>query len=242
MLKQTVHVKSIRKITHNVIQLITNRPEGYSFLPGQSATLSIPGSEGEFVNKPFTFTSLPTDDLLEFTIKTYPERLGFTHRVMKLKERDEIVLHDSFGTLKFAGRGVFIAGGMGITPFLAIFRNLYVNHKMDGNILLFANRTKADIIHQNELISLLGQNLINILSDENRPGYFFGKIDADFLQEHITDFDQLFYLCGPSEMINDVEQSLFQLGVKCNQIIKELNTNNVNRKKGLRSIHSIGHI
>ena len=57
---------------------------------------------------------------------------------------------------EYKGEGVFIAGGAGITPFLSIFRYLNSKNEINNNILIFANKTKADIIHEEELKSLAG--------------------------------------------------------------------------------------
>ena len=81
--------------------------------------------EGWKDNKhPFTFTGLPIDDYLEFTIKTYPKHKGVTNELLHLKINDELILHDVFGAINYKGEGVFIAGGAGVTPFISIFRYL----------------------------------------------------------------------------------------------------------------------
>ena len=96
--------------------------------------------------RPFTFTCLPDDDYLEFTIKTYPSHKGVTNELLQLKQNDELILHDVFGAIAYKGEGVFIAGGAGVTPFISIFRFLRSKNEVGGNKLIFANKAKADII------------------------------------------------------------------------------------------------
>ena len=96
--------------------------------------------------RPFTFTCLPNDDYLEFTIKTYPSHKGVTNELLQLKQEDELILHDVFGAIAYKGEGVFIAGGAGVTPFISIFRFLRSKNEIGGNKLIFANKRKADII------------------------------------------------------------------------------------------------
>ena len=74
--------------------------------------------------RPFTFTSLPGDDHLEFTIKCYTDHDGVTNQLGQLKAGDELLLHDIWGAIHYTNEGTFIAGGAGITPFIAIFRQL----------------------------------------------------------------------------------------------------------------------
>jgi ferredoxin-NADP reductase len=172
--------------------------------------------------RPFTFTNLPADDSLEFTIKTYPEQEGVTNELLHLKRGEELVLHDVFGAIKYKGEGVFIAGGAGITPFISILRNLKAKNEIGDNMLLFANKTKADIILQDEFEALLGDSFVNILSDEHVEGYPYGRVTEDFLKAHVTDFSRQFYMCGPPPMIKDVEQQLINLGVAKDRITKEV--------------------
>jgi len=215
-------IASITNLTHDVVRIITNKPERFNFLPGQATTIAINKSGWLKEERPFSFTSLPTNNSLEFTIKSYPDQESVTNELFHLKKDDELVLHDVFGAITYKGEGVFIAGGAGITPFISIFRNLKSKNKIGNNMLLFANKTKADIILEKEFTALLGDAFINILSDEQLDGYHFGRISEEFLKATIHDFNQQFYICGPPPMINEVEDQLLTLGVDENQITKEI--------------------
>src|SRR5205085_7805378 len=158
---------------------------------------------------------------LEFTIKTYPDHNGVTNELLQLKENDELILHEVFGTIGYKGEGVFIAGGAGITPFISIFKQLERTNQIGNNKLVFANKTKADIILEQYFRELLGNNFINILSDEIIDGYPHGHITKDFLSEHIHNYSQQFYICGPDPMMDAVEKALTSLQVDSNSIVKE---------------------
>lgn len=218
----TLKIASIKNITHDVLRIITNKPDRFDFSPGQAANIAINKSGWRKEVRPFTFTNLPANNSLEFTIKTYPEQEGVTNELLDLKQGDELVLHDVFGAITYNGEGVFIAGGAGITPFISIFRSLKAKNEIGNNMLLFANKTKADIILEKELEELLGDAFVNILSDEQVEGYHHGLVTEAFLKENITDFNQQFYICGPPPMIKDVEKQLANLGVDKNQITKEV--------------------
>lgn len=217
-----VKIRSIEKITHDVVELTLDKPESYTFTPGQATEVAINKPGWVEQKRPFTFTSLPNEDHLEFTIKTYPARKGVTNELLKLKPGDELIIHDIWGAISYQGPGLFIAGGAGITPFLSIFRHLGSINKTAGNKLIFANKTKADIIREQELRDLLGENFINILSDEAYPGYAKGMITQDFLQENIGGADQKFYVCGPPPMMEAVQGYLANLGVGKNALVVEI--------------------
>jgi Flavodoxin reductases (ferredoxin-NADPH reductases) family 1 len=177
-----VKIKSIEHVTHDVLKIRTEKPASCDFKPGQATEISINKEGWKDQGRPFTFTSLPTDPYLEFTIKTYPERKGVTNELLNLKVPDELILKDIFGAIEYKGEGIFIAGGAGVTPFISIFRYLKTKNQSGNNKLIFANKTKADIIYEKEFKDLLGDNFINILSHEKTSEYNYGLITKEFLK------------------------------------------------------------
>ncbi len=217
-----VKISSIEKLTHDVLKIIVDKPSGYTFTPGQATEVSINEVTWKEEKRPFTFTSLPDDPSLEFTIKTYPSHASVTNRLLALKQNDELIIRDVWGAITYQGEGLFIAGGAGVTPFIAILRQMHGMKQIGNNKLIFANKTKADIIHKEEFEKILGSNFINILSDEQAPGYASGMITEKFLKEHIADVDKKFYLCGPPPMIEAVQGFLVTLGVHDNAVVMEI--------------------
>jgi len=216
-----VKVRSVKKVTHDVLGITADKPDNYSFIPGQATDVSINKDGWKDELRPFTFTCLPGDDHVEFTIKTYPDHPGVTNELLNLKQGDELILHDVFGDIAYKGEGIFIAGGAGITPFIAILRQLKSANKVGNNKLIFANKTKADIILEAEFKGLLGNNFINVLADETVEGYEHGFITAALLSKHIAADGKFIYLCGPPPMMDAVEKELANLKIDSKFIIKE---------------------
>jgi ferredoxin-NADP reductase len=221
MEEHLVKIESIQYITRDVLQIVTEKPERYSFTPGQATEVAINNKDWRDKKRPFTFSGLPDKDYLEFTIKTYPLNKGVTNELTHLNTDDELILHDIFGTIVYRGEGVFIAGGSGITPFISIFRHLKAENKIGNNRLIFANKTKDDIILAREFRDVLGDKFINILSDEKVKGYAHGLITKEFLLANIGSNSQTFYMCGPPLMMGAVEYQLLQLNVDIRNIVKE---------------------
>lgn len=221
MNKHVVKIKSIGLITPDVLQVFTERPSGLDFLPGQAVDVSINKEGWQDEIRPFTFTSLPDDDYLQFTIKTYPSRNGVTGQLLHLKKNDSLILGEVFGAIGYRDEGCFIAGGAGITPFISILRYLASKDKIGNNRLIYANKTRDDIILKYELQNMLGKNFVNILSEEEEPGYAHGFITKDFLRENIADPNRNIYLCGPPPMMEAVEKILSDLNVDKNLIVQE---------------------
>ena len=221
MKEQIVKINSIRLITHDVLQIVTEKPERFEFTPGQATEISINKDGWKDEKRPFTFTSLPLDKYLQFTIKIYPAHNGVTSEFRHLQEKDELILHDVFGAITYKEEGLFIAGGAGVTPFISIFRYLHSKNDLGNNKLIFANKTKNDIILEKEFDLMLGKNFINILSDEKTDKYFHGMITKDFLRNHITGISQYVYLCGPPPMMEAVEKFLSDLQIDESLIVRE---------------------
>lgn len=217
-----VKIKSIDKITPDVLQIVLEKPANYTFTPGQATDVAINKPLWKEEKRPFTFTCLPDDNYLEFTIKTYPSHKAVTNELLNLKPGDELIIYDVWGAIAYKGKGVFIAGGAGITPFLSIFRYLKAINKIAGNKLIFANKMKADIIHEKELTTLLGTDFINVLSNESVIGYEHGMITETILKKNIVGDDNKFYVCGPPPMMDAIQSYLKNLGVEENAVVVEI--------------------
>lgn len=220
-MKQQARILNIDLITHDVIRITTEKPHHLTYKPGQAADVSInkPGWEKEL--RSFTFTSLPDDDHLEFTIKSYTSHHGVTEQLRTLRQDDELFIHDVYGDIIYKGEGMFIAGGAGVTPFIAIFKYLENKNLIGNNKLLFANKTKGDIILKEKFDLLLGNNFINILSAEKRAGYEHGYISEELIKKYSCKNTPYFYLCGPDPMMQAVEKQLSALGVQNDYIVRE---------------------
>ncbi len=216
-----VKIISIQPVTHDVKCFRVEKPSGYQFQPGHATDLSInkPGMEEK--TRPFTFTALTSKPYLEFTIKRYADRHGVTDQLHQLVPGDELILRDSWGAIEYKGPGYFIAGGAGITPFIAILRSLYQAGKTAGNQLFFSNKTAADIIYEQELLKILGMNAVFILTRDEKTGYQKGRINEAFIKANISDYKKHFYVCGPDIMVNEIVDILQKSGASMDTLIFE---------------------
>jgi NAD(P)H-flavin reductase len=92
---------------------------------------------------------------------------------------------------------------------------------MGENKLIFANKTKQDIFLKEEFEEMLGDNFVNILSDEKTTEYAHGYVTEDFLKTHIENFHKSFYLCGPPPMLDKMEEILAEMHIDKKSIVKE---------------------
>jgi len=220
MEEHIVKIISIEPVTHNVKHFKLEKPKDYQFIPGQATEITINKDKWKNERRPFTFTSLNEWEHLEFTIKIYSDHDGVTNQLGQLKAGDELLLHDIWGAIHYTNEGTFIAGGAGVTPFIAIFRQLQKDRKLGNNKLIFSNKTHRDIILKDEFTAMLGNNFINTLTEEEVPAYDHHRIDEEYLKEKIQDFNQQFYICGPDAMVKEVHEILRNLGATNNVTVE----------------------
>jgi len=220
MEEHIVKIISVEPVTHNVKHFKLEKPKDYQFIPGQATEIAINKDKWKNERRPFTFTSLNEWKHLEFTIKIYSDHDGVTNQLGLLKTGDELLLHDIWGAIHYTNEGTFIAGGAGVTPFIAIFRQLQKDRKLGNNKFIFSNKTHRDIILKDEFTAMLGNNFINTLTEEEVPGYDHHRIDEEYLKEKIHDFNQQFYICGPDAMVKDVQGILKNLGATNNVTVE----------------------
>lgn len=218
------HVVKIIKteyVTHDVKRFRIEKPDEYKYIPGQATEVTIEGMEEKVGKGPFTFTSLNKDPELEFTIKIYSEVDGITKELGKLKAGDKLILHDVWGSINYQGPGVFFAGGAGVTPFIAIFRQLFKDDQIAGNKLIFSNKTEKDIILKDEFEDMLGENFINVITKGKTDKYINKRIDKELIIKLVKNFKQNFYICGPDKFVQDIQKILEELGVSKDSIVIE---------------------
>jgi propane monooxygenase reductase subunit len=219
----SVKILEIADLTHNVRRYTLEKPAGFSFAPGQATDVSL-DEDGWRDNKhPFTFTALPDAPTLEFTIKSYFATGGdvLTERLYGYQPGQSLVIREPWGTITYKGPGVFIAGGAGVTPFIAILRDLHHQRKMDGHTLIVSNRTEADIILRDEFEAFRGLETIWTVTDDAASGLFHERIDAAFLKAHLKDFARNIYLCGPDDMVKQLRGTLKELGASVENVTWE---------------------
>lgn len=219
----SVKILDIADVTHNVRRYTLERPEGYSFKPGQATEMSLDEEGWRDKKHPFTFTALPDDPTLEFTIKSYFDTGGdgVTERLYGYKPGQSLLLRDVWGTITYKGPGVFIAGGAGVTPFIAILRDLHHRRQMEGNTLIVSNRTEADIILREEFEAMRGLETIWTVTSDDESDLLHERIDGAFLKRHVPDLDQNFYLCGPDDMVKELRGTLKDLGASVDNVTWE---------------------
>ena len=221
MAQHIVKILAANYITHDVKRFVVEKPPGFHYQSGENVMLALNKTGWESQQRPFSFTSLNEWPYLEFIIKIYNEHEGVTKELGRTNAGAELILFDVFGSIHYKGPGVFIAGGSGITPFISIFRNLYMNGEIKGNKLILSNKSADDIIMPYELFAMLGANFINVYTRQGVIGFMDRRIDRRMLIRLVGDFSSPFYVCGPEDFVKEIKADLISLGANADVIIFE---------------------
>ncbi len=219
-MKFRMTLKHIEPVTHDTHHLVFDRPEGFEYSPGQGVELRLLKDGWEDEGRPFTPVTLPHEPTLEFIIKSYPDHHGVTEQISVMKAGDEVEIKGPFGAISDQGPGVFIAGGAGITPMIAVLRKRLHDHgTLEGSTLVFANKTEADIIWRDRFEAMKGLRTA-FVADERGTSVPQQRLDRDYLRQFVEP-DRRCYLCGPPPMMDAVREALHDLGVKDDRIVEE---------------------
>jgi ferredoxin-NADP reductase len=200
------------KLNYDVVRFRLEKPDGYKFLPGQATELTMEGPESKGPG-PFTFTALQTEPYLELMIKIYEERHGLTAALARIKRGEYVRITDPWDSFINKGPGTFLAGGAGITPFVALLRYLKSINNIGSSSLFFFNKTQDDIFLEQELQELLCNHYVNIVTREQN-GLPKIKIDERFIETHHIDVTQPSYICGPPGFTEAFQNAFSRAGAK----------------------------
>jgi len=207
-------VNKVVNETKDVFSLYLEPKQEFKFQAGQFCFLRI-NRDNLFARHPFTISSCPNDKLIRFTIKIYGM---FTQEASKLKKGDSIFLEGPFGgfVVNYLQKDlVFIAGGIGITPFVSIIDDLQSKNTKQKMSLFYCTKTKDDLCFEKELNANKNLKSIFVLSKENVKGYEYGHINKDLILRNIPNYkDSLYYICGPEPLKKEVIRILKELNVK----------------------------
>lgn len=224
-----IHLKERRPETADVMSFIFDLGgQQLEYRPGQILhyeldALVFPDERGN--RRHFTISSSPTEEgIVMFTTKMRGS--GFKETLRQMPIGDELTCESLEGEFIMREgetrlRHVFIAGGIGITPYRSILRySADMNESINAHMLYF-NRSSADIVFRRELEGIARQmptfSFVNVLTEpeEGWKGEQ-GKLDEAILRKLLPDPDDgsFYWVSGPPGMVSTCRELLKQIGVK----------------------------
>lgn len=220
------YLKEIKKETDDTFTIALETKNKFLFRPGQFCFLRL-NKKGIYARHPFTISSSPDKKDLEFTIKL---KGRFTQEALNLKKGDEVIVDGPFGifTLDKAEEKdiIFIAGGVGITPFYSMIKSQIKSNTKKDILLFYCSRTIKGTIFKKELDNIKEDWLkkVYILSEDECEGHEKEKgiISKSIIAKYTKDINNsIFFICGPEKMKDCAIKELKELGVKRDNIVIE---------------------
>ena len=226
---KSVTILEIQDQTPTIRSIRVTKPAGFSFQVSQAMKLMLAVEEGRNWRM-LSIASAETRDYLEFAVRN--SESPFKRTFYLLKPGDEVHLTGPYGRFPFeSGRpGIFIAGGIGITPFKSMLEQATDSGWPTPLTLIYGNRSPDEVAFKEQLDGLgqLNGNL-RIIYTVSRPSpnpswaHRTGRIDRDMLADVMTDGgDAIYYLAGAPSMVMELGQVVETLGVPRERIRSEL--------------------
>jgi len=230
-------VQEVRREIDDVWSVKMTPPEGravYDYLPGQFHFLTFFRDPGLPVEEHhWTISSSPArKDSITSTIKAVGD---FTSTMGQTKPGDTVAVHGPFGRFSYMFHPedrdlVFLAGGIGITPIMAMLRHMRDTKDPRSVILMYANRRKDQIVFRDELDEIAkGKHpdltLVHVLSrPEDDWSGETGHLNRKKIEKYCgTDLGgKSFYVCGPLKMADALISTLQDMGVPQRKIRREI--------------------
>jgi ring-1,2-phenylacetyl-CoA epoxidase subunit PaaE len=225
------HIAVLQSVTPETPAIHTLRLEvPFKFKPGQLVQVHFPG---EAKKRFYSISSSPTEGpSIAITVKS---EAGSTLRnaISGLKQGDLVTLdgpHKSSLTLPDTVQDplAFIAAGTGVTPFRSMIRFLVDEGASADFYLLHSVRSRSELLFHEEFMVWAGQQkrfryVPTITRDHDATwNHETGRITDSLIRKHITAKDTIYYLCGPTAFVTDMEKTLLlKLDVQADRIRRE---------------------
>lgn len=224
--KRLLRFSSVRKLAADTYELIFEGPAP-RFTPGQYAefTIAADKSDSRGNRRYFTIASSPTERDIRLGIRFYADPSAFKSILARFRDGSRLLAGSIAGDFVLPRdrrkKLVFIAGGIGVTPFRSMIRYLIDTGESRDIVLLYANRTEAEIAYRDVFDHAqragIGFKVFYTLTGSETPLGWRGErgyVDAALIRRCVPDFaDRHYYVSGSHAMVESLSPVLASLGV-----------------------------
>lgn len=221
--KTFIRLARRNKLSGDTADFVWEPERPFKYQAGQymEFTLQHNKTDARGARRYFTLASSPTEKDLRLGVKFYPNGSSYKQALLGLKAGAVVMAAELGGDFVLPKNPqqkiVFIAGGIGVTPYRSMLKYLLDTKQQRDVALLYAAKTDADIVYR-DVIDAARQQL------GTKTVFATGatKIDANLISRELPDYkERLFYISGPHGMVVAMEDVLAQLGVPKGQIKKD---------------------
>ncbi len=224
------------EIAEGTMAFQLRKPIGFNFMPGQAIDLTLSGAhmatDDQNVRHAFSIVSAPFENQL--VVATRMRDSVFKRALRSLPLGSQLKIDGPFGTFGLdsdrSRAAIFIAGGIGITPFVSMLRQAAKDELPHRLILIYSNRRPEDAAFLAELQQIEDRNpnfrLVATMTDmqaSSRPWpSYTGFITADLVASVVGDLPKpVLYIVGPPGMVESMRETLKRGGIDGNDIRNE---------------------
>ncbi len=228
-------LSEIKKLATDTFEFSFKRPEHFMFKPGQYLEWTLPSTrtDGRGNRRYFTIASSPTEIEIKLGIRFNEPGSTFKEQIKGLKNADIVAAGQLVGDFTLpedkSKKLVFIAGGIGVTPFRSMIKYLIDKDEKRDIVFFYANKVEGEIAYKeifDEAVKKLGIVVIYILSDEKNIATSWagerGRIDEAMLSKYVKDITvRTFYISGPNGMVESYKKLLTKVKIKPTSIVTD---------------------
>lgn len=204
-------ILNITEVARNTVAVRVARPDDYDFTPGQYAIIRTE-IDGTALIRQYSFSSDPGSPFLEFIVRRQPLGSVSSWFLDKATQGDLIRITKPYGRFvrqDTSRPAVYVAGGVGIAPFLSMVQN-----NPEKSSLLYSERSLEDVVRDKDLTHQLGDSFHLVLSGES------GRINMTHFHSFL-DPETEFFLCGSKQFVDSIENLLADHGIQHGRIRRE---------------------
>lgn len=229
-LRQKLH------IAPDVYDFIFVPQRALAFAPGQYMEWTLghadPDTRGN--RRYFTLASSPTENHIRLGVKFSGELSSFKRAMLAMDQRTAIMAGQLAGDFVLPRdqrqKCVFIAGGIGITPFRSMIKYLLDTRQRRAIVLFYTSKTLDEVVYRDVFDQAqreLGIKTIYTLTDpRNLPPNWrgnVGRITPQLIRSHVPDYlDCVYYISGSQAMIDSFKSVLSEMGIPSGHIKTDL--------------------
>lgn len=198
-----------------------------NFLPGQYIRMSFSNLQGS-ISRFFTIASSPLEEYLVITTKIYAGSSDFKKRLFNTDINEQVKFFGPIGGFIFQDEDlfhhVFLAGGIGITPFHSMITYASQKKHIIRLTLFVSFSTAEEIIYYDELTKLAKENenikiIYTITNSDAQWKGEIGKISETLIKKYVPDIhNPTYYIVGPLDMVSSTEELLEDMGIELDKI------------------------
>lgn len=227
MAEQILDFLNSKEVAEGTLAFSLQKPADFVFKAGQTADLTLvnpPETDSEGNTRTFSIASAPSENELMFATRL--RDTAFKRSLRNMKPGTKIKVDGPMGSFnlhKSASKpAVFLAGGIGITPFLSIIREAARQKNPHQIYLFYSNRRPEDAAFMDELQATPKQNpnfhLVPTMAEMDKSKQSWigerGFIDASMLKRHLPELSgPIYYTAGPPAMVAAMKEMLAKAGV-----------------------------